>query len=47
MDPERRHKFGLAGREIVFHEFDEKIVLKKTLDVYKELAGSVSATGVC
>ncbi len=32
-----REKFGRRGREIVLAEFDEKIVLERTLDVYDEL----------
>jgi len=39
MDPELRIKLGKAGREIVISEFDENIVLKKTLAVYEELTG--------
>jgi glycosyltransferase involved in cell wall biosynthesis len=36
-DSELRHKMGKAGRDIVLKEFEENIVLKKTLDVYLEL----------
>ncbi len=35
--PEKRIHFGRAGREIVLREFDERIVIRKTLDVYCEL----------
>lgn len=38
-DPDLRRRFGLAGREIVLREFDEKIVLEKTFAVYAELEG--------
>jgi len=35
--PAERARMGAAGRERVLREFDEKIVLAKTLDVYREL----------
>ncbi len=41
-DPEKRHRFGMAGREIVLREFDERIVIEKTVDVYREVADSLS-----
>ncbi|MBM9605796.1 glycosyltransferase family 4 protein [Desulfopila inferna] len=37
LSPQQRHKMGAAGRQIVLNEFDEKIVIKKTLAVYHEL----------
>jgi glycosyltransferase involved in cell wall biosynthesis len=39
-NPHKRAAFGAAGREKVLREFDETIVLKKTLDVYRELMPS-------
>ena len=36
-DPDLCERFGRRGREIVLAEFDEKIVIDKTLQVYKEL----------
>jgi len=36
-DPDKRHQMGKAGREKVLAEFDESIVIEKTLSVYKEL----------
>jgi glycosyltransferase involved in cell wall biosynthesis len=36
-NPRKRADFGAAGREKVLTEFDEKIVLRRTLDVYREL----------
>jgi len=41
MEPELRIKLGKAGREIVIREFDENLVLQKTLAVYEELSGEV------
>ncbi len=38
-DPEFAHQLGQAARERVVQEFDERIVIKKTLAVYRELAG--------
>jgi glycosyltransferase involved in cell wall biosynthesis len=35
--PAERLRMGRAGREKVLNEFDERIVFKKTLDVYREL----------
>ncbi len=35
--PAERLRMGQAGRERVLKEFDERIVFKKTLDVYREL----------
>ena len=37
VDADLREKFGRRGREIVRAEFDERIVLEKTLGVYGEL----------
>ncbi len=37
VDAELEGTFGRRGREIVLAEFDEKIVLEKTLGVYEEL----------
>ena len=37
VDAELREKFGRRGREIVLAEFDERIVLERTLEVYEEL----------
>ena len=37
VDADLRERFGRRGREIVLAEFDEKIVLEKTLGVYGEL----------
>ena len=36
-DPSLRQQYGAAGRDIVLGEFDEKIVLDKTFDVYRGL----------
>jgi glycosyltransferase involved in cell wall biosynthesis len=36
-EPELREAFGRRGREIVLAEFDEQIVIKKTMGVYEEL----------
>ena len=36
-DPDKRHQMGKAGREKVLAEFDESIVIEKTLGVYREL----------
>ena len=38
--PERGRKMGLAGRNIALAEFDESIVIRRTLDVYRELMPS-------
>jgi glycosyltransferase involved in cell wall biosynthesis len=35
-DPEMRKRMGKAGRKKVEREFDEKIVIQKTLDVYNK-----------
>jgi len=35
--PEVRKAMGEAGRKIVIEKFDEQVVIKKTLDVYREL----------
>jgi len=35
--PQKRIDFGRAGREIVLNEFDEEIVIAKTIDVYSRL----------
>ncbi len=37
VDAELREKFGRRGREIVLAEFDERVVLERTLEVYEEL----------
>ena len=37
-DPARRIKMGLAGRDKIVREFDEKIVIKRCLDVYRNKA---------
>jgi glycosyltransferase involved in cell wall biosynthesis len=37
VDADLRERFGRRGREIVLAEFDERIVLEKTLGVYEEL----------
>ncbi|MCK4585987.1 MAG: glycosyltransferase, partial [Gammaproteobacteria bacterium] len=36
-DPELRKKMGQEGRKIVLDEFDDEVVIRKTLDVYGEL----------
>jgi len=36
-DTELRHRMGRIGRKIVLDEFDETIVLKRTLEVYNDL----------
>jgi glycosyltransferase involved in cell wall biosynthesis len=36
--PAERERMGAAGREKVLNEFDERIVIAKTLEVYRELA---------
>jgi glycosyltransferase involved in cell wall biosynthesis len=36
-DKDLRSRFGRAGRRIVLREFDERIVLEKTMAVYREL----------
>lgn len=36
-DPGRREEMGQKGRQIMLDEFEEKSVLKRTLDVYKEV----------
>jgi glycosyltransferase involved in cell wall biosynthesis len=36
--PEERKRMGAAGREKVLAEFDERLVVERTLDVYRELA---------
>jgi glycosyltransferase involved in cell wall biosynthesis len=41
--PVERAQMGAAGRERVLRQFDEKIVLGRTLDVYRELVGEISA----
>ena len=41
--PVERAQMGAAGRERVLRQFDEKIVLGRTLDVYRELVGEMSA----
>ena len=35
--PDERRRMGAAGREKILREYDEKLVLAKTLDVYREL----------
>jgi glycosyltransferase involved in cell wall biosynthesis len=37
VNAELREQFGKKGREIVLSEFDEKIVIEKTLGVYEDL----------
>jgi hypothetical protein len=37
VDAGLRERFGRRGREIVLAEFDEKMVLDRTLEVYEEL----------
>jgi glycosyltransferase involved in cell wall biosynthesis len=37
VSPELREQFGQKGREIVLAEFDERIVIEKTLGVYGDL----------
>ncbi|WP_199052855.1 glycosyltransferase family 4 protein [Aquitalea sp. ASV15] len=37
-DPDLRKRLGAAAREHVYREFDEHIVLAKTIEVYRELA---------
>ncbi len=37
MDPQKRIDFGIAGRRIVLGQYDERIVIRKTLSVYSEL----------
>ncbi|QNN46968.1 glycosyltransferase family 4 protein [Thermomonas brevis] len=39
-DPVLRHRLGVAAREKAVAQFDERIVLARTLDVYAELLGS-------
>lgn len=41
-NPDLRLKMGTAGREKVLREFDERIVLSKTFDVYRELGMELS-----
>ena len=37
LDADMRERFGRRGREIVLAEFDEKIVLDRTIGVYGEI----------
>ena len=37
LDAGLRHRMGQAGRDKVLKEFDENIVIEKTLEVYDEL----------
>jgi glycosyltransferase involved in cell wall biosynthesis len=39
-DPELREKMGKAGRRIVLEEFDEEIVIGRTMEVYQALIQS-------
>jgi glycosyltransferase involved in cell wall biosynthesis len=36
-NPDEGMRMGIAGRQKMIREFDEKLVLRKTLDVYREL----------
>jgi glycosyltransferase involved in cell wall biosynthesis len=36
-DPELRLQMGQNGRKKVLREFDDKIVIKKTMEIYKEV----------
>jgi glycosyltransferase involved in cell wall biosynthesis len=45
-NPDERARMGAAGRERVLEEFDEKIVLAKTLDVYRELVPNAFPSSV-
>ena len=36
-NPEERARMGEAGRKRVLEDFDEKIIIKKTIGVYQEL----------
>ena len=36
-DPEERARFGRAGRDAAIAEFDERIVIRNTMAVYREL----------
>lgn len=42
-NPEICARMGKAGRDRVLREFDENIILEKTLDVYRELAAGFSS----
>ena len=35
--PEEKRRMGEAGRRKVLQEFDERIVIRRTMDVYREL----------
>lgn len=37
--PEMRERFGRAGRELAVNELDEKIVVRRTMDLFRELLG--------
>ncbi|MBF0236063.1 MAG: glycosyltransferase family 4 protein [SAR324 cluster bacterium] len=39
-DPEMRRKMGERGRQIVINNFSDKIVIEKTLEIYRELLES-------
>jgi glycosyltransferase involved in cell wall biosynthesis len=43
--PDARRRMGVAGRDRVLREFDETMVLSKTLDVYRELVPGVLPYG--
>jgi len=43
-NPVERRRMGEAGRKKVVEEFDERIVIARTLDVYRELLGVLSDT---
>lgn len=43
--PQERKRMGAVGRAKVLAEFDERIVLKKTLDVYRELIAMPGGSG--
>ena len=44
-NPELREEFGRRGREIVLAEFDEKIVIDKTLAVYEDMKDGTRDAG--
>lgn len=44
--PEQVQAMGCAGRRIALTEFDERIVIEHTLDVYRELVSGLHGTGL-
>lgn len=44
-DPTRRAAMGALGRRLVEEEFTDDLIARQTLDVYKEVLGSIARTG--